>query len=161
MNHESAFQPEPHSSAEVEPSKRDGTIELTEDERSLLDQAIQGPFEPHPTFQGVEIRTLDQAMLPKAILERIRALGGDLTTFAAIRIQRKVPLHKHTSDAEIYFGGSHGVMTLLDSSRQPVGEIPLDANTCTITRIGEWHGVKSQDESGSTFFGAKFVATKK
>jgi hypothetical protein len=132
------------------------TIPFTAEEQADLHQQAEGTFEPHPTFKGVEVKSIDVKNVPISIQERILAIGGDITSFSAIRIQHEIPLHKHTIDGEVYFGGTDGTITLLDASRNEIGQFSLSDHSFTLTTIGEWHGVTSTNEKGSAFFGVKF-----
>lgn len=144
---------------ETKPSTfdHDGTIDLSAEEQATLRKGLEGLFDPHPTFKGVEIKSLDAKSVPLQVQDRIQAIGGNITSFSAVRIQHEIPLHKHTTDGEIYFGGNDGMITLLDASRNEIGQFNLADNSFTLTTTGEWHGVKSTNEKGSTFFGVKFT----
>ncbi len=142
----------------AETAKHHGEMVLSDEERAFLDEARNGAFEKHPVLNGVEIRALDIARVPSGILKRLQELGVEAASFSAIRIEKEVPLHKHVTDGEIYFGGTNGAVTLLDGSKKEIGRFVLSDNSLTVTTIGEWHGVASDDKRGSTFFGVKFTA---
>lgn len=132
-----------------------GHLSLSTEERAVLEEKKTGSFEPHPKFAGVELMALEAGEVPARILEIIKDLGGSMTTCSAVRIQNEIPLHQHTTDGEIYFGG-RAVVTLLDGDRNELGTVELQDDGYTVTKPGEWHGIKSLDEGGTVFFGAKF-----
>lgn len=147
MNHESMPQ--------SDTSEVSGRLSLSSEEIQTLNAAKSGSFEPHPKFAGVEIKSLESGEVPARILELIKELGGSMTTCSAVRIQHEIPLHQHTTDGEIYFGG-RAVVTLLDGDKREIGTVELQDDGYTVTKPGEWHAIKSLDEGGAIFFGAKF-----
>ncbi len=159
MDNEAKFIPE-EAVAVPELFAQHGEIQLSAEEMAYLDEARLGQFEKHPVLNGVEIRGLDIGLVPEGIKKILAILGADITSFSAVRMQKEVPLHKHIADGEIYFGGANGVITLLDASRNEIGQFALADNSFAVTPIGEWHGVASGSEAGSTFFGVKFVVKK-
>jgi hypothetical protein len=146
------------SASESEIAKHHGEMVLSDEERAYLDEAPNGKFEKHPVLNGVEVSALDIGKVPADILKRLNELGVAIASFSAIRIAKEVPLHKHTADGEIYFGGSNGTVTLLDGSKKEIGRFELGDKSFAVTPVGEWHAVTSDNERGSTFFGVKFTA---
>lgn len=132
------------------------SLRLLPMESSFLYWEAQQEFRKHDSLKGVEIRELDIQRVPIDIQRRIQEIlaGGEITHFTAIKIDTEVPLHQHTTDSEIYFGGNDGSVILLDWSQVRIGEFDLGDDIFSIARIGYSHGVSSKD--GTTFFGVKF-----
>lgn len=157
MNNEQGFFPKQEQTKTQETFKHNGKLNLTDQEQELLLQEIQEQFEQHPTLKGVEIRNIDTGRIPASVQEKIEAVGGSITSFSAVKIQKQVPLHKHTADGEMYFGDGDVSVRLLDASRNEIGTFELHDHAYTLTAIGEWHEATNQREMASTFFGVKFV----
>lgn len=157
MSYESNFPTgqEEHTSAES--AEHHGQITLSDEERQYLQQVVLKQFEAHPSLEGVKIQKLELEKVPLAIQEKIRSLNGNITAFLSVRIQKEVPLHQHTTDSEIYFGGHNGTVTLLDESKNEIGQFDLGEENSTLAATGEWHSVKTESETGTTFFGVKFT----
>lgn len=156
MQNEKQFSGQPKGSS----LNHNGKIVLTPEEEVSLKQNLQGQFEKHKIFEGVEVKQLSLNEIPMDIQKRVREVGGNLTAFVAIKLEREVPVHQHTEDCEIYFGGSDGVVTLLDTSKKEIGKFNFSKDSYMLTTIGEWHGVKSKSEQKVTFFGVKFIIEK-
>jgi len=137
-----------------------GEISMSHDELAYLDEARHGEFENHPVLKGVFVRSLEAEMAPSEIKMLIKKLGAEISSFSAVRIENEVPVHQHTSDGEIYFGGINGVVSLFDASKNEIGKFNLSDGSYTVTRPDEYHGVSSNNPSGSTFFGVKFISKK-
>lgn len=137
-----------------------GEIVLTPEEEVYLNRKLQEQFEKHKIFEGVEVNNLSLNEIPKDIQNKIRGIGGTLTAFVAIKAEKEIPIHQHTADCEVYFGGSNGIVILLDTSKKEIGKFDLSKNSFTNTEIGEWHGVNSNGEQKVFFFGVKYVTEK-
>lgn len=157
MNYESNLTAEQKDITSGEPAEYHGKIVLSGEEQAYLKQVILEHFESHPSLKGVEIQKLEIDNVPSAIQEKIHQIGGRITVFLAVKIQKEVPLHQHTTDGEIYFGGQGGIVTLLNESKQEIGKFNLGDENFTLATIGEWHSVTSQNEKGTMFFGVKFT----
>ncbi len=132
------------------------SLNLSPTESVFLDWEVKQEFRKHDSLEGVEIRDLDIQRVPIDIQRRIQDIldGGEITHFTAIKIDTEVPMHQHTTDSEIYFGGNDGSVVLLDWSQARIGKFDLGDDIFTIARIGYSHGVRSKN--GTTFFGVKF-----
>jgi hypothetical protein len=157
MTNENDFLKQPEAIKIESSFEHSGAINLTAEESSILDRESKEAFSKHPAFAGVEIRQIDFEKIPADILKIIKESKGNVTAFTAVRIAKEVPLHQHIADSEIYFGGSNGTVTLLDPSKNEIGKFALSNDSFTSATTGEWHGVTSQAEEGSTFFGVKFT----
>lgn len=133
-----------------------GTINLSSEELSFLNQVIQGQFQNHSTLPGVEIIKIDINSVPQNIKEIISQAQGQITQFLAVRIINEVPLHQHVEDGEIYFGGDKAEVVMLDSEKNEIGRLNMNQNSFSIVTPGEWHSVTSQSKQGTIFFGVKF-----
>lgn len=157
MSYESNFPTEQQERIPAESAEHHGQIALSDEERQYLQQVVLKQFEAHPSLEGVKIQKLELEKVPRAIQEIIQSLDGKITVFLSVRIQKEVPLHQHTTDGEIYFGGHDGIVTLLDESKNEIGQFELGDEQFAIANIGEWHSVKTESETGTTFFGVKFT----
>lgn len=157
MSYESNFPTGQTEFTSAESIEHHGQITLSDEERQYLQQVVLKQFEAHPSLEGVKIQKLELKKVPGAIQEKIRSLEGKITAFLSVRIQKEVPLHQHTTDGEIYFGGHDGLVTLLDESKQEIGQFELGDEQFAVANIGEWHSVKTESKTGTTFFGVKFT----
>lgn len=158
MNNESRPYPKAESLMESSINEPCGEISIPAEELAYLDEVRCGEYEKHPTLKGVFTRSLEVEKVPFEIRHVIEKLGAEISSFSVVKIENEVPLHQHVSDGEIYFYGTEGVVTLLNASKNKIGQYDFSINAYTVTRPGEWHGVASKNSAGSIFFGVKFVS---
>jgi len=132
-------------------------------EEELLKTAIEdAEFVNHPLYSDVFVAEINKNLLPVEILEYIKDNGFELTQ-AGIVIAKRIPLHKHKDDGEIYYyGEGNAEVTVYSKNEQLEERMTLHKKNFSITQKGQMHTLecKEKDKHGNTvpttFLYAKF-----